>query len=58
MNEKLRHQIDEWTEADEHQKIVDLIEGLPADERDAEAIGLLARAYNNLGCWRPPARRG
>ena len=51
MNEKLRHQIDEWTEADEHQKIVDLIEGLPADERDAEAIGLLARAYNNLGSY-------
>ena len=51
MNEKLRQQIDEWTGTDEHQKIVDLIEGLPAGERDAEAIGLLARAYNNLGSY-------
>ena len=51
MNEKLRHQIDEWTEADEHQKIVDLIEGLPADERDEYPKQQFDRTYKNIGSY-------
>lgn len=33
---------------DEHDKIISLIEEIPEIERDYDAIGLLARAYNNL----------
>ena len=49
MDETLRKQIDAWTETDEHGKIVDMLGQISPEERDSEATGLLARAYNNLG---------
>lgn len=44
----LIEQIDQWTESDEHDKIVDAINALPKDQIDYEMTGLLARALNNL----------
>lgn len=41
-------QIELWNEKDEHQRIIDTIEALPADERQPLLISALARAYNNL----------
>lgn len=38
-----------WHEEDEHQKIIDLLEALPFEERTMEIDMELARAYNNLG---------
>lgn len=49
MDETLRGQIDAWTEADEHDKVIDVLGRIPSEERDFEEAGLLARAYNNLG---------
>lgn len=48
MDNVLKQQIDSWTEADEHQKVIDALERLSPAERDFETIGLLARAYNNI----------
>ena len=47
MDETLRKQIDAWTETDEHGRIVDMLGQISPEERDSEATGLLARAYNN-----------
>ena len=41
-------QCQKWHENDEHQKIVDVLEALPAEERTPETDMELARAYNNL----------
>lgn len=49
MNDELRKQIDEWHEADQHQEIIDALEKISAAELDFETVGLLARAYNNVG---------
>ena len=46
MDETLRKQIDAWTETDEHGRIVDMLGQISPEERDSEATGLLARAYN------------
>ena len=48
MDETLRKQIDAWAETDEHGRIVDMLGQISPEERDSEATGLLARAYNNL----------
>uniref|UniRef100_A0AB33J0C9 Tetratricopeptide repeat protein n=1 Tax=Prevotella sp. GTC17254 TaxID=3236794 RepID=A0AB33J0C9_9BACT len=48
MNRELRQQIDIWTEADEHQKVIDALENIAPEKRDFEEIGLLARAYNYI----------
>lgn len=48
MDNVLKQQIDSWTEANEHQKVIDALERLSPAERDFETIGLLARAYNNI----------
>lgn len=48
MDKTLKEKIDAWTDADEHDKIVEALEQIPPGERDFEATGLLARAYNNL----------
>lgn len=49
MNEDIRKQIDEWHDADNHQEIIDTLEQIPAAGHDFDSIGLLARAYNNIG---------
>ena len=41
-------QCQKWHENDEHQKIVDALEAIPAEERTLEMDMELARAYNNL----------
>ena len=41
-------QCQKWHENDEHQKIVDALEAIPAQERTPEIDMELARAYNNL----------
>ncbi|WP_405083131.1 SMI1/KNR4 family protein [Paenibacillus chitinolyticus] len=51
MKETLTNQLNEWHEEDEHRKIVDLLIAIPDEERDYEAVSLLARAYNNLGLY-------
>ncbi len=48
MNEDIKTQIEEWHEGDRHQEIIDILERIPAAERDYETIGTLARAYNNI----------
>ena len=47
MNADLIKQVSKWHDAEEHQAIINALEQLPEAERDAEAISLLARAYNN-----------
>ena len=42
-------QCQKWHEEDKHQKIVDALEAIPAQERTPEIDMELARAYNNLG---------
>ncbi|WP_274952505.1 immunity protein Imm33 domain-containing protein [Angelakisella massiliensis] len=42
-------QCQKWHEKDEHQKIVDALEAIPAQEHTPEIDMELARAYNNLG---------
>ncbi|MED4954556.1 tetratricopeptide repeat protein [Paenibacillus macerans] len=51
MEQRLMDQLNEWHEADEHQRIVDTLSAIPDEERDYEAISHLARAYNNLGLY-------
>ena len=41
-------QCQKWNEDDEHQKIVDALEAIPAEERTPEMDSELARAYGNL----------
>lgn len=41
-------QIDAWTDDDEHGKVIELLSALPSGEKDFEATGLLARAYNYI----------
>lgn len=41
-------QCQKWHEEDKHQKIVDALEAIPAEERTPEMDSELARAYNNL----------
>ena len=41
-------QCQKWHEEDKHQKIVDALEAIPAEERTPEVDMELARAYNNL----------
>ena len=47
MNADLIKLVSKWHDAEEHQAIINALEQLPEAERDAEAISLLARAYNN-----------
>ena len=42
-------QCQKWHENDKHQKIIDALETIPAEERTPEMDMELARAYNNLG---------
>ncbi len=42
-------QCQKWHENDKHQKIIDALEAIPAEERTPEIDMELARAYNNLG---------
>ncbi|MEC0332671.1 hypothetical protein P4H42_24105 [Paenibacillus macerans] len=44
MEQRLMDQLNEWYEADEHQRIVDTLSAIPNEERDYEAISHLARA--------------
>ncbi len=46
-----------WHEADEHQKIVDALEGIPTDACTPEIDLELARAYNNLANPEEPQGR-
>ena len=46
---ELLEQCQKWHEEDKHQKIIDALEAIPAEERTAEMDMELARAYNNLG---------
>ena len=41
-------QCQKWHEEDKHQKIVDALEAIPAQERTPDIDMELARAYNNL----------
>ena len=47
-NMNLLQQCQKWHEEDKHQKIVDALEAIPAQERTLEMDMELARAYNNL----------
>ena len=49
MNQDLRKQIEDWHAADRNHEIIEALERIPATERDYDAIGLLARACNNVG---------
>ncbi|WP_178022113.1 SMI1/KNR4 family protein [uncultured Paenibacillus sp.] len=51
MEQRLLDQLNEWYEADEHQRIVDALLAIPDEERNYETISHLARAYNNLGFY-------
>lgn len=48
----LLQKIEQWHVDDEEQKIVDAILEIPQEERTAELVGLLARAYNNQGNYK------
>lgn len=45
---ELQHNLEQWNQDDEYQKIIDAIEGLPSEEQLPELKSQLARAYNNL----------
>ena len=47
-NMDILKQCQKWHEEDKHQKIVDALEAIPAEERTPEMDMELARAYNNL----------
>ena len=47
-NMDILKQCQKWHEEDKHQKIVDALEAIPAEERTPEVDMELARAYNNL----------
>lgn len=49
MENTFKQQIDNWTQAEEHDKIIEMLEKIPPAERDFEITGLLARAYNYNG---------
>lgn len=42
------HKCQKWHENNEYQKIINILETIPADERSPEMDSELARAYNNL----------
>lgn len=48
MQKDLVKKITKFHDDDEHEKIVELVLAIPEKERDFEAIGFMARAYNNL----------
>lgn len=48
MNKDIKKQIEEWHETGRHQEIIDVLECIPATNRDYDIIGTLARAYNNI----------
>ena len=50
-------QCQKWHEEDKHQKIVDALEAIPAEERTPEMDMELARAYNNLADSSEPEGR-
>lgn len=50
-------QCQKWHEEDKHQKIVDALEAIPAEERTLEMDMELARAYNNLADHSKPEGR-
>ncbi|MDP9700980.1 hypothetical protein J2T16_003893 [Paenibacillus intestini] len=52
MDRELLEQINVWHEQEDYALIVKRIEALPESEQDAETIGQLARAYNNLEEYR------
>jgi len=45
-------QCQKWNEENKHQKIIDALEAIPAEERTPEMDSELARAYNNWGAIR------
>ena len=47
-NMDILKQCQKWHEEDKHQKIIDALEAIPAEERTPEVDMELARAYNNL----------
>jgi tetratricopeptide (TPR) repeat protein len=49
MDKKLKDRIMQWHEADEHEQIIDELEGLDQSLWDYELVGVLGRAYNNVG---------
>ena len=51
------NQCQKWHEEDKHQKIVDALEAIPAEERTPEMDMELARAYNNLADSSEPEGR-
>ncbi len=55
MDTSLQAQIAQWHEQDEQEKIIQAILAVPTAQRDAALVGLLARAYNNLGRWEEAA---
>lgn len=44
---ELKEQLQQWHEEDEHKKIIEAINAIPAASRDYELIGMLGRALNN-----------
>ena len=48
MKEDLLNKIEDLYDLDKHQEIIDMIEGLPAEQLNNELIGQLGRAYNNI----------
>ena len=52
MEKDLLAQINTWHEQEDYALIVKRLEALPESEKDAETIGQLARAYNNLEDYR------
>ena len=54
---ELLEQCQIWHENDEHQKIIDALEDIPAGERTPEMDSELARAYNNLADYTKPEGR-
>ena len=54
---ELLEQCQIWHENDEHQKIIDALEAIPAGERTPEMDSELARAYNNLADYTKPEGR-
>ena len=51
MNKDIKKQIEEWHESDRHHEIIDALERIPAEDRDYDIIGSLARAYNNITAY-------
>lgn len=49
MDKILKDRITKWHEADEHEEIIVELEGLDRSLWDYELIGILGRAYNNVG---------